>query len=69
MASFAAPENDPSKAQGSTINVFATVNNTMLTIGLLELNIKAAVAQGQKNTPELQKVLKDELINRELLAQ
>ena len=69
MASFAAPENDPSKAQGSNINFFATVNNTMLTIGLLELNIKAAVAQGQKNTPELQKVLKDELINRELLAQ
>jgi peptidyl-prolyl cis-trans isomerase C len=69
MASFAAPENDPSKAQGSNINFFATVNNTMLTKGLLELNIKAAVAQGQKNTPELQKVLKDELINRELLAQ
>jgi len=41
----------------------------MLTKGLLDLNIKAAVAQGQKNTPELQKALKDELINRELLAQ
>lgn len=41
----------------------------MLTRGLLDLNIKAAVAQGQKNTPELQRALKDELINRELLAQ
>ena len=60
---------DSSNSSTSNINFFATVNNTMLTKGLLDLNIKAAVAQGQKNTPELQKALKDELINRELLAQ
>ena len=64
---IAAPESSSSSA--SNINFFATVNNTMLTKGLLDLNVKAAVAQGQKNTPELQKALKDELINRELLAQ
>jgi len=64
---FAAPESNTGGV--SNINFFATVNNTMLTQGLLDLNIKAAVAQGQKNTPELQKTLKDELINRELLAQ
>ena len=74
MNSFAAPDSESSKTQsteqkGSNIHFFATVNNTMLTQGLLDLNIKAAVAQGQKNTPELQKALKDELINRELLAQ
>ena len=63
----AAPESNNSST--SNINFFATVNNTMLTKGLLDLNIKAAIAQGQKNTPELQKALKDELINRELLAQ
>jgi peptidyl-prolyl cis-trans isomerase C len=61
---IAAPESST-----ANINFFATVNNTLLTKGLLELNVKAAVAQGQKNTPELQKALKDELINRELLAQ
>ena len=60
---------ETSNSSTSNINFFATVNNTMLTKGLLDLNIKAAVAQGQKNTPELQKALKDELINRELLAQ
>ena len=74
MNSFAAPDTESLKTQsteqkGSNIHFFATVNNTMLTQGLLDLNIKAAVAQGQKNTPELQKALKDELINRELLAQ
>lgn len=60
---------ESSSSSTSNINFFATVNNTMLTKGLLDLNVKAAVAQGQKNTPELQKALKDELINRELLAQ
>ena len=74
MNSFAAPDTESLKTQsteqkGSNIHFFATVNNTILTQGLLDLNIKAAVAQGQKNTPELQKALKDELINRELLAQ
>ena len=64
---IAASESNTSST--SNISFFATVNSTMLTKGLLDLNIKAAVAQGQKNTPELQKALKDELINRELLAQ
>lgn len=59
-------------AQGGTSNnvdFFATVNGTPLTNGLLELNVKAAMAQGQKDSPELQRALKDELINRELLTQ
>lgn len=62
---------EPSSLKPSNNNVdfFATVNGTPLTNGLLELNIKAALAQGQKDSPDLQKALKEELINRELLTQ
>jgi peptidyl-prolyl cis-trans isomerase C len=35
----------------------------------LDLNLKGAVAQGQKDSPELRKTLTEELINRELIAQ
>lgn len=63
--SFAADK--PSRA--NDVDFFATVNGTPLTKGLLDLNVKAALAQGQKDSPDLQKVLKDELINRELLTQ
>ena len=38
----AAPESNNSSI--SNISFFATVNNTMLTKGLLDLNIKAAIA-------------------------
>lgn len=71
---YAASDSPSSKkvavdSKGANINFFATVNDAFLSKGLLELNIKAAMAQGQRNTPELQKALKEELINRELLAQ
>ena len=57
------------ETKSNNVDFFATVNGTPLTNGLLELNIKAAMAQGQKDSPELQRALKDELINRELLTQ
>jgi len=63
--SFAADK--PAKA--NDVDFFATVNGTPLTNGLLDLNVKAALAQGQKDSPELKNALKDELINRELLTQ
>jgi len=63
--SFAADK--PSKA--NDVDFFATVNGRPLTNGLLDLNVKAALAQGQKDSPELKNALKDELINRELLTQ
>ena len=63
--SFAADK--PTKA--NDVDFFATVNGTPLTNGLLDLNVKAALAQGQKDSPELKNALKDELINRELLTQ
>ncbi len=47
----------------------ATVNGAPITRGLLDLNIKALINQGQKNTPELRQVIKEELINKELIAQ
>lgn len=65
QASFAADK--PTKA--NDVDFFATVNGSPLTNGLLDLNIKAALAQGQKDSPELKSALKDELINRELLTQ
>lgn len=47
----------------------ASVNGAPISKGLLELNLKNAVSQGQKDSPELRQALKDELINRELIAQ
>lgn len=67
---FALAAEPSSLKQGNNnVDFFATVNGTPLTKGLLDLNIKAALAQGQKDSPDLQKALKDELINRELLTQ
>lgn len=68
LGSLAAAPNEK-KETSNNVDFFATVNGTPLTNGLLELNIKAAMAQGQKDSPELQRALKDELINRELLTQ
>ena len=65
ISAFAADK--PNKA--NDVDFFATVNRTPLTNGLLDLNVKAALAQGQKDSPELKNALKDELINRELLTQ
>lgn len=47
----------------------ATVNGIAIPTSLLEQNVRANVAQGQRDTPELRQLLKDELINREILAQ
>jgi peptidyl-prolyl cis-trans isomerase C len=47
----------------------ASVNGVAISQGLLELNLKGAIAQGQKDSPELRQTLKEELINRELITQ
>jgi peptidyl-prolyl cis-trans isomerase C len=47
----------------------ATVNGTAITKGLFDLNLKAAIAQGQKDTPQLREAIKNELINRQLIVQ
>jgi peptidyl-prolyl cis-trans isomerase C len=47
----------------------ASVNGAPISKGLLDLNLKGALAQGQKDSPELRQAMRDELINRELIAQ
>ena len=47
----------------------ATVNGVPITQGLLNLNLKAVTNQGQKDTPELRQAIKEDLINKELIAQ
>jgi peptidyl-prolyl cis-trans isomerase C len=47
----------------------ATVNGVPISKGLLDLNLKSAISQGQKDSPELRQNIKEELINRELIAQ
>lgn len=51
------------------LEFIATVNGAPITQGLLELNVQAAVNQGQKDTPQLRQAIKEELINRALIAQ
>ena len=47
----------------------ATVNGIAITQGLLDLNIRALANQGQRDTPELRQAIKEDLINKELIAQ
>lgn len=47
----------------------ATVNGQGISDAMLTENVKANVAQGQKDTPELRKTLTEELVNRLLLVQ
>lgn len=56
-------------AQPKPAAPMATVNGVAIPESLLEQNVRANVAQGQRDTPELRQILKDELINREILAQ
>ncbi len=49
--------------------VVATVNGIAIPDAMLQLNIKANIAQGQKDTPELRNAVTQELIIREVLAQ
>jgi peptidyl-prolyl cis-trans isomerase C len=47
----------------------ATVNGAPITQGLLNLNIRALTTQGQKDSPELRQAVREDLINKELIAQ
>jgi peptidyl-prolyl cis-trans isomerase C len=47
----------------------ATVNGQGISQAMLDENVKANVAQGQKDSPELRKTLTEELVNRLLLVQ
>jgi peptidyl-prolyl cis-trans isomerase C len=47
----------------------ATVNGVAIPQARLDMRVKAAMAQGQPDTPELRNAVRDELINIEVLAQ
>lgn len=47
----------------------ATVNGIPITQGLMNLNIRALMNQGQKDGPDLRQAVKDDLINKELISQ
>ena len=63
------PETTPAEKKDTQIEFVATVNGAPITQGLLDLNVQAAVNQGQKDTPQLRQAIKEELINRALIAQ
>lgn len=60
---FAQDSQLPQK-QSKDFEFIATVNGAAITKGLLDLNLQAALTQGQKDTPQLREAIKNELINR-----
>jgi peptidyl-prolyl cis-trans isomerase C len=56
-------------AQAKAGAVMANVNGVAIPQSLLEHNVQVNVARGQRDTPELRQVIKEELITREALAQ
>ena len=47
----------------------AVVNGVAISARLMEQNVQANVAQGQRDTPELRAALRQELVARELMTQ
>lgn len=56
-------------AQSKPAGAAVVVNGVSIPESLVTQNVNANLAQGQKDSPELRQVIKDELINREVLAQ
>ena len=54
---------------GLPINAAASVNGAIITNDMVEQGIKAALAQGQKDTPELRKAVIEKFIEVLLLSQ
>lgn len=57
------------QAQSLPAGAVATVNGEPISQTMYEQNLRANLAQGLKDTPQLRQTIKDELINRELMAQ
>ena len=68
-AAHADTKTDAKSDAKSDFEFVATVNGSAITQGLLHLNIRTLTAQGQKDTPELRQAIKEDLINKELIAQ
>lgn len=56
-------------AQDLPSGTFATVNGQPLSDALLDVNVRANIARGQADTPQLRQALQNEIIGREVLAQ
>jgi peptidyl-prolyl cis-trans isomerase C len=69
LASISACCLSQTQKSSSDYEFIASVNGAPISRGLLELNLKGAISQGQKDGPELRQTMRDELINRELIAQ
>jgi len=65
IATSTAYAETPAAKSGSA----ATVNGVAIPQARLEMRVKAAMAQGQPDSPELRNAVRDELINIEVLAQ
>ena len=63
------PQSATKSESKADFEFIATVNGVPITQGLFNLNLQAALAQGQKDTPQLRESIKSELINRQLIAQ
>lgn len=55
--------------QPAFANDAAVVNGVAISQERVEMNVKGAVAQGQTDTPELRKAIRDDLISREVMVQ
>jgi peptidyl-prolyl cis-trans isomerase C len=66
QADVKAPSNIETKPDFEFV---ASVNGAPITQGLLNLTIRALVGQGQADSPELRQAVKNDLINKELVAQ
>lgn len=66
QADAKAPSNPETKPDFEFV---ASVNGAPITQGLLNLTIRALVSQGQADSPELRQAVKNDLINKELVAQ
>lgn len=56
-------------AQSLPSGAVATVNGQPISDVMYEQNLRANISQGMKDSPQLRQTVKEELINRELLAQ
>jgi peptidyl-prolyl cis-trans isomerase C len=55
--------------QKSDFEFVATVNGAPISKALFDLNLQAAITQGQKDSPQLRDSIRNELINRQLIVQ
>lgn len=57
------------QAQSLPAGAIATVNGEPISESMYQINLQANLSQGIKDTPQLRQTVKEELINRELMAQ